>query len=527
MSYFGLTSPAPNPVVTKPRGIYAPRSTPRMVSARGYGAGEITRLNQTWQSSPLTSDQVLYRELSILRARSRDSFEREPIAKKFVKMCATNIWGPNGMILMSRVVDQDGQSDPLTNKAIESAWRKWGKKRNNDIEGKLSFWSMGALIVKNMAIDGEVILRLHTTKAAPMGAALQLIDPELLDVKCNKQLENGNIVRLGVEFDSYGRAVAYHFIDVDAINRPLGYLIPTYAASSKHRRIPANQIIHAFIRERVGQTRGVPWFASAASRLQQLGMFEEAALINARVGASKMGFWKRTGGKRVFDGQEVDSTGTLYEDTAPGEFREVPSDAEMIDWNPEYPNAEMPIFCKHMLRTIAAGAGDGVAYHNLANDLESVNFASSRQGELSERDAWLTLQRVMVEEVLDPVYEWWLPIQLLLGNVSIAGQPLDPTPQDAYFEQLWLGRRWPWVDPVKDANSNIALVNARAKSLFEVIRELGKDPEAVLDEIALVQEELKKRKIEMPAVLAAVAQQPKKQDSSSSDGGPADDGGDQ
>ncbi|MCK7513853.1 MAG: ATP-dependent Clp protease proteolytic subunit [Desulfobacterales bacterium] len=58
--------------------------------------------------------------------------------------------------------------------------------------------------------------------------------------------------------------------------------------SCTYARIPAEQILHTFITERINQPRGVPWMHSAMTRLNNLGAYEEAEIVAARIGAAKM-----------------------------------------------------------------------------------------------------------------------------------------------------------------------------------------------------------------------------------------------
>ncbi|MBT7026249.1 MAG: phage portal protein [Verrucomicrobia bacterium] len=51
---------------------------------------------------------------------------------------------------------------------------------------------------------------------------------------------------------------------------------------AEHERIPASEIIHPFITDRIAQTRGTPWMVSAMTRLQMLGAYEEAELPHPR-----------------------------------------------------------------------------------------------------------------------------------------------------------------------------------------------------------------------------------------------------
>ncbi|MBT6104614.1 MAG: phage portal protein [Verrucomicrobia bacterium] len=43
---------------------------------------------------------------------------------------------------------------------------------------------------------------------------------------------------------------------------------------AERERIPASEIIHPFITDRIAQTRGTPWMVSAMTRLQMLGAYE-------------------------------------------------------------------------------------------------------------------------------------------------------------------------------------------------------------------------------------------------------------
>ena len=46
--------------------------------------------------------------------------------------------------------------------------------------------------------------------------------------------------------------------------------------------LSADEVLHLYIQERPGQTRGVTWFASAIKRLHHLAGYEEAEVIRAR-----------------------------------------------------------------------------------------------------------------------------------------------------------------------------------------------------------------------------------------------------
>jgi lambda family phage portal protein len=162
---------------------------------------------------------------------------------------------------------------------------------------------------------------------------------------------------------------------------------------------------------------------------------------------------------------------------------------EGYDFKPfesDYPHTNYGDFVKAALRGVAAGLG--VAYHNLANDLEGVNFSSSRAGILEERELWKLLQEWFIEELCAPVYTDWLRHALDYTNT------LDPLPAnkfDKFNSAVWQGRRWAWVDPTKDIEASVTAITNGLKSRGDVIREQGRDPEDVWIELEAEQARLK------------------------------------
>src|SRR3989337_457635 len=90
-----------------------------------------------------------------------------------------------------------------------------------------------------------------------------------------------------------------------------------------HERIHAEDIIHGFVVERPGQSRGVPWMHTAMTRLNMIAGYEEAELVGARLGASKMGFFTSPDGDG-FMGDDVDDKGSIITDAEPGTFNQLP-----------------------------------------------------------------------------------------------------------------------------------------------------------------------------------------------------------
>ena len=222
------------------------------------------------------------------------------------------------------------------------------------------------------------------------------------------------------------------------------------------------------------------------SNLQNLGAYEEAAVIAARVGASKMGFFHSEDNGAV-QGDGEDSQGVPFMEADPGSFGVLPPGTDFTPFNPDYPHAMFGEFIKAALRGIASGAG--VSYHSLANDLEGVNFSSIRAGTLEERDQWIALQAWFIDTLMEPIYNEWIGNALAFGQIVLAnGSPLPIEKRDKFSAHTWQARRWQWVDPLKDMNANVVAIENGLKSPQSIAAELGMDYEDTLIQIKQAQD---------------------------------------
>lgn len=456
----------------------------KQAKRRSFDAAQISRLTASMPRESWAADVDIYKSLRILRARSRALSYNNDYAKKFLQMCTTHVVGPNGFSLRAKAEHPDGTIDAVDTKAIEDAFWEWSKLGVCEISGKYSFFDIQNMFIRAVSRDGEAMIRRIINPAAnKFGYALQVLDIDRLDINYNAALNDGRLIKMGVELSPQGKPLAYHLF----AKHP-GENIYWTASGGRYERVPAEEIFHCYLPDRPEQTRGIPWMHSAILRLNNLGGYEEAAIIAARVGASKMGFFTSPEGDGSALADATDSTGALLSEADPGTFGVLPEGFQFQSFNPDYPAQAYGDFVKSCLRGVASGLG--VAYNTLSNDLEGVNFSSIRTGVLEERDNWMVLQRWMTECFLDIVYSDWLKMSLLSGAiVTKFGKPLPAYKLDKYKNASWQGRRWQWVDPRADVEANIAAIQNGLKSRYDVISEQGKDLDEVWAELS--SEELK------------------------------------
>lgn len=441
---------------------------------RSFSAAQVSRLTASWTTQPKPLDEDIKAGLRKLRARSREQSLNNDYVRRFLQVTRSNVIGPQGIQLQGRIIDPAGTPDDRANQAVEEAWREFGDVC--DVTGKLDWRGVQSLFADIAPVDGEVLIRIvRNWPHNRFGIALEFLDAEALDADLNHDYGDGRRIVMGVELDRWRRPVAYHLISK---NGQIQY------GSKKYTRVPAADIIHAYLPVSAWQTRGFPWIAVSLMRLNMLNGYEESELVAARTAAAKMGFF--TMNPEMAASMDMagtkDADGNLVTEADPGTFELLPPGYEFKPWDPNHPNAAFKDFVKANLRGIAAGLG--VSYHTLANDLEGVNYSSGRLGALEDREAWKALQEWVIRSLCKPVFEAWLESSLLRGQITVAGNPLKASRRDKYRRVSWQPRRWAWVDPQKDMTAAIAAVNARVRSISDVIRERGQDPEEVWQEIA-------------------------------------------
>lgn len=474
INLFKRNEPAPAPA-EQPKPTAAARAVRRAV--RFFQAAKTDNLTSKWSGHPLTADDVVMQNQRILVARSREQAANNDYAKSFVRMVRQNVIGHQGITLQAQAKDADGSLDDIANDAIEAAFKDFSKKQNCDITGRQTLREMCVGLVGQLATDGEfMVKKVFGRQAGKYRFALQVLDPQRCPPDFNQEkLNNGNFVRAGIEFNQYGKPVAYYFTTTRASSDPYIY---TYGGKS-YQRIDASEIIHDFRPDMVNQKRGLPMMATALLRLHMLNGFENSALVNARVSASKMGWFQWKDGYGPEDDEPEEE---VYMESEPGSWREIPAGMDVKEHNPTYPNGEFAQFRKAMLQGISSGLG--VVYNNLAKDLEGVNYSSIRQGTLDERDYWKEIQQWFIEAFMQPVFDEWLPLALLVGIRTRTGGTLRAEQGEKYSAVEWIGRRWQWVDPRADSDAAIKQKNAGLAAPSQILREQGKDPEETYRQIS-------------------------------------------
>lgn len=337
-----------------------------------------------------------------------------------------------------------------------------------DRQGRQNLYGLQRLVVNTVIDAGECLVRIWRSHPDPEAMPLQLdvLEPDYLDDGKVGWLSDGGVIRDGIEYDAGGRRVAYWLF----AEHPGGDWSPG-PRRGVSERVPAADVLHIYRQDRPGQMRGVTWFAPVMRRLQDLADHEDAQLMRQKIAACFA----------VFRVHGEGGSGGVFDELSPGMIYDLGEDEDVKFANP--PAVEgYDEFTRSVLRSVAAGMG--ITYEALTGDLGQVNFSSARMGRL-EMDqnisAWQWL--MLIPQMLQPLAQafadaWWA---VDADNMMRSGLPGD----------IWSAIRLEWqpprkviVDPTREITALADAVKAGFASRQQVVRQLGVDPERLLDEIA-------------------------------------------
>jgi len=437
---------------------------------RSYKAASNANIFSDFIGISSNADSTIRFNLRKIRDRCREQARNNDYAKRYLQLMTTNVVGQNGIRIQSKARNEDGSLDFIGNQVIENAWKQWSKKGNCTVDGKLSFVDAQKLFIESLARDGEVLVR-HITTNNPLDPyKIQFLDADYLDEEENQVMKNGEETIMGVKLDANGKPKSYLLFKDHPHNQYFGNY------NREHIELPADQLIHAYVPERAEQTRGVPFMTTALTRLKMLDGYEEAELVAARVGASKMGFFTSQSGDQ-YTGDDLEDDYTPIMNAEAGTFEQLPDGMDFKSFDPQHPASGFDSFHKSVLRGIASGLG--VSYVSLANNLEGVNYSSIRQGTLEERDNFRIMQRFMIEHFIQPVFDKWL-----LQTMSFKDDFLLPPDKYNKFANniVYIPRSWGWIDPVKEVKANVDGLNAGVVTMQDVQANYGRDVEELFEQ---------------------------------------------
>lgn len=448
-------------------GTVAPRAAVRRVAARqaletlarGYDGSARGRMTDGWRTASSSADTEIAQAGGLLRDRMRDLVRNNPHAAKAIAVLATNIVG-------SGIMPRAASRDPELNKHVDALFERWSK--SCDADGQLDFYGLQTLVAREMVEAGEVLVRRRMRRAAdrlPVPMQLQVIEADLLDGH-RTGIAGGRRQVQGIEFDEIGRRKAYWMFS----EHP-GSNLAIAAGRFDSHPVPAAEIAHVYEKQRT-QVRGVPWGTPVIRALRNLDDYELAEIVRKKTEACVAAFV--IGDDEDQEGITLgvtDPAGRRIEGFEPGMIAYVRGGKE-VKFNQPAATGGYGDYKRASLHTIAAGFR--IPYELLTGDLSQVNYSSIRAGLVEFRRLIEAVQwQIFIPLFCEPAWQWFCDAAWIAGEI--------PEPSVAVE---WTPPRFEAVDALKDATADMMMVRTGTMSLKEAIARQGRNPDAMLDEIA-------------------------------------------
>lgn len=409
---------------------------------------------------------VLRQSLTALRDASRSLTLQNPYARRYVSMSAGNVAGADGITIRPAPIVGDHTDQVLADR-LDKLFYEWASDVSRfSLDGTLSLDMLQALAERSRCTDGDFFLRLHP------GRTLQIsvIDAARIPSTKNELLKNGAYISNGIERDRNGKVLAYHIADIN----PLNYTIN----ASSTERVPANEILHYFIPEFVGQERGFPDFISVFKTLEDFNSYNEAAVIQKKIASSSMGFVTSsdTMQDELLDSEPVEREHIEYFE--PGTIKELQPGQQIQVLNPTAGTDKITEFSDAVLTTISTGLG--VPKSMLTGDTQNASFSAAKMADRISKENFKTRSNLLISKILKPVYREFVKRLMVseLNNLSFLDFENIANVTFNLPKQVSL-------DPVKDAQYEQILLNMGVKSRSQIIRDLGMEPQHVFDELEM------------------------------------------
>ncbi len=400
-----------------------------------------------------------------VRVRANDLYINNVFIRGAVDMLVNKIVGAGS-------TPQARSDDPNFNSKAEAGFRRWSEVA--DVYGQFHFGDIERLLIQRLFLDGGVFVKKILDNKRKNPYCLQILEYSSL-AKQGTPKGNNQIVH-GVEVDSTGAVVAYHF----NVGGDLGL-------SPKVVRISKNNILHFSPFRRPGQLLGIPLLAPAIPAAYNLDEIIEAELISKRVEASLSVFIKTNDVYGKLQGLQKNDNNEREIEIAPGmvNFLEPGEDITTVD--PQRPGKNFKEFTYLILEGIARSLG--MSLEQITGDKSQVNYSSARHSELELRDYIRPFRKALERYFLIPVWRDYINFAVMSGQLRAKDYAKNP---EEYEKVEWIFKGDDWVDPLKEIDAKTNEILLGVSTLSDVCAAKGKDWQEVLKQRAREVEFIKK-----------------------------------
>ena len=461
-------------------GLYDPLRAARYLSQqnffqRGYLAAKTSGPDKKWRVGKSTGAQENVAAWEKVTNKARDLARNNPYIVGARRRHRSNIisegvW-PRPKILLPGAKSKFELAVDL-NTDILRRWEEWAPRAGSNGD---TLYQIQRTAANHFFDDGQFLLR-RVYKRNPARLEIQLLECDHLDAARDRLSSPGiNKIVGGIELDEYGRPLAY-------------WLLPEHPAEnySNSIRVPAEEIIHVFDRQRASDVTGICGYASVVQSVFRINEYAYSTMDTARL-VNHFGVWIES--PYVQDFQQITPSDITEAEVGEGR-REYITPAgfhyglpgeKASTMNPAIPGSQYGPFMTKELQTTSVGAG--VGYESVSHDGSQTNFAGSRALLIIERGYTRMNLAIFEEQMHSKLYKWFIEFEN-----SLVSKPLQmPNYNNDKMRYLRVKFNRPvqeWVDPQKDIAARGERIRLRLSTETDETEDSGKDIEEVYATLA-------------------------------------------
>ena len=454
-------------------GAVSPQAGLRRVRARlawdhvqklTYDGAVSGRRNDGWNRPGTSANAEIGPALKPLREAASDLCRNNPLARKA-------IWELQVKTVGTGIRPQARSKNKSANKILDAKFEAWAKECNAD--GRPGYYGMQALGVRSIFERGDSLLRYRQrlpSDGLTIPLQLQLLEGDFLDHAKNGVVETGYIIQ-GVEFDKIGRRVAYWLFGSHPGNNVNTNWFGRGGVQSA--RVPASEIEHGYILERIGAVRGVTWFQAVIASLSELDGYQDAERVRKRVEACLAAFVSQPEGEgNPLGPVSTNAAGQRIEEFAPGMVTYLPGGSK-VDISEPGASSGYSEYVRVEQHEIAAGLC--LLFPLLTGDLSQSNYSSNRFGALGLKAIVEFIQwEYIIPFICEPVWKRFVDMCRIAGFV----------PTDTDYGVEWAPPAFELLDRAAESEADTSQVRNGTMSWGQAVARQGYDPEKQLAEIA-------------------------------------------
>jgi lambda family phage portal protein len=482
-------------------------------------ASHFDRAVALWRPPLKSADAEVLRDHATVRARARDLYRNHPYGKNLVRQAVHAVIGKQ-LRFASRVDWKFLGID-------KSEARRWGKEFMRvweiyahgpgawvDAGRRLNFSQFMRLALRTRMVDGETLVACEWAPNRRWKSCFQIVDVDRLSNPHGKP-DSANL-KSGVVLDEHTAPIGYYVrnghpadVGIDASARSMSWsLVP------RETQWGRSVMLHSYLPERAGQTRGISEFTTVMMAMRQQFEFTVADLASAIAQAKyalviksnadyakAMEIIGADGVEVDDDGKPVDMLQTFWLDymamTAAyhkeakitgfdgGIIPHLGLNEELQMVTPGNKGSNAAEFTKMAVKQFAAGmGGDPIA---TSQDYSDVNYSSARMSvasnwrghEVTRGDLVYDLGQPMVRNFLEEVvFGDVLPLPKGVNRLDF----YDALP--ALSQGVFLASGPPMLDPTKERQAQQLGWSLGLDTLEELAAEEGEDWEDKMEQKA-------------------------------------------